>query len=81
MDPRDENEEWRRLHNEEPNSLYCSPHISRVIKSRRLRWTSHVARMGEGRSALKTLTSSPSGKRPLGRPWCRWENSIRIDLK
>ena len=53
---RDENGEWRRLHNEELHSLYPSPNIIRVIKSRRLRWAGHVARMEEGRSAFKILT-------------------------
>ena len=51
----DDNAEWRRLHNEELHSLYCSPNIVRVIKSRRLRWAGHVARMEEGRSAFKIL--------------------------
>ena len=67
----DENGEWRRLHNEELNSLYRSPNIVRVIKSRRLRWTGHVARMEEGRRASKILTDKPTGKRPLGKPRCR----------
>ena len=61
---RDENGEWRRLHNEELHSLYRSPNIVRVIKSRRLRWSGHVLRMEEARSALKILTSKPTGKRP-----------------
>ena len=65
---RDENGEWRRLHNEELHSLYRSPNIVRVIKSRRLSWAGHVARMEEGRSAFKILTGKPTGKRPLGRP-------------
>ena len=65
---RDENGEWRRLHNEELHSLYRSPYIVRLIKSRRLRWAGHVARMEEGRSAFKILTDKPTGKRPLGRP-------------
>jgi len=60
--------EWRRLHNEELRSLYPSPNIVRVIKSRRLRWAGHVARIEEGRSAFKILTGTPTGKRPLGRP-------------
>ena len=64
---RDENREWRRLHNEELHRLY-SPNIVRVIKSRRLRWARHVARMEEGRSAFKILTGKPTGKRPSGRP-------------
>ena len=51
-----------------------------MIKSRRLRWTGHVARMEEGRSAFKILTDKPTGKRPLGRPRRRWEDNIRMDL-
>ena len=61
----DENGEWRRLRNEELHSLYRSPNIVWVIKSRRLRWAGHVARMEEGRSAFKILTCKPTGKRPL----------------
>ena len=68
---RDEHGEWRRFHNEELHSMYRSPNI-RVIKSRRLRWAGHVARMEEGRSAFKILTGKPTGKRPLGRPRRRW---------
>ena len=52
-----------------------------MIKSRRLRWAGHVARMKEGRSAFRILTGTPTGKRPLGRPRCRWEDNIRMDLK
>ena len=78
---RDENGEWRRLHNEELDSLYRSPNIVRVNKSRRLRWAGHVVRMEEGRSAFKILTGKPTGKRPLGRPRCRWEDNIRMDLE
>ena len=66
---------------EEPHSLYRSPNIVRVIKSRRLRWVGHVARMEEGRSVFKILTGKPTGKRPLGRPRRRWEDNIRMDLK
>ena len=59
--------EWRRLDNEELHSLYRSPNIVRMIKSRRLRWVGHVSRMEEGRSAFKILTGKPTGKRTLGR--------------
>ena len=65
---RDENGEWRRLHNEELHSLYRSPNIVKVIKSTRLRWAGLLARMEKGRSAFKILTGKPTGKRPLGRP-------------
>ena len=78
---RDENGEWGRLHNEELDSFYRSPNIVRVIKSRRLRWTGHVARMKESRSAFKMFTGTPTEKRLLGRPRRRWKDNIRIDLK
>ena len=77
MDPRNAYWEWRRLHNEELYSLYRSPNIVRVIKSGKLRWADHVARMREGRSAFKVLISLPAGKRYLGRPRRRWEDNIR----
>jgi hypothetical protein len=60
--------EWRRLHIEELNDLYSSPTIIRVIRSRRMRWAGHVARMGEGRGAYRILVGRPEGRRPLGRP-------------
>jgi hypothetical protein len=60
--------EWRRLHNEELNDLYSSPNIIRLIKSRRMRWAGHVARMGEGRGAYRILVGSSEGRRPLERP-------------
>ena len=78
---RNESGEWRRLHNEELHSLYRSPNIVRVIKSRRLRWAGHVARMEEGRSVFKILTGKSTGKRPLGRPRHRWEDNVRMALK
>ena len=61
--------------------MYRSPNKVRVIKSRRLRWAGHVARMEEVRSAFKILTSKPIGKIPLGRPRCRCEDNIRMDLE
>jgi hypothetical protein len=60
-------EEWRKLHNEELNDLYPSPNIFRVIKSRRMSWAEHVARMGEKRGVYRVLVGKPEGKRPLGR--------------
>ena len=73
--------EWRRLHNEELNDLYCSPNIVRVIKSRRMRWAGHVARMGEERGVYRVLLGKPEERRPLGRPGRRWVDNIRIDLQ
>jgi hypothetical protein len=58
----------RKLHNEELHNLYSSPSIIRIIKSRRLRWAGHVARMGEKRNVYRLLVGKPEGKRPLGRP-------------
>ena len=78
---RDEDGEWRRLHNEELHSLYRSPNIVRVITSRRFRWAGHVARMEEGRSAFKILTCNPTEKRPLARARRRCEDNISMDLK
>ena len=65
-------EEWKRLHNEELNDLYSSSNIVRVIKSRRMRWAGHVARMGEERGVYRDLLGKPEGRRPLGRPRHRW---------
>jgi len=73
--------EWRRLHNEELNDLYSSPNIVRVIKSRRMRWAGHVARMGEERGAYRVLVGKPEGRRPLGRPSHRWVDNYRMDLQ
>ena len=73
--------EWRKLHNEELKGLYSSPDIVRVIKSRRMRWAGHVARMGEGRVVYRVLVGKPEGKRPLGRPRRRWQDNIRMDLQ
>jgi hypothetical protein len=73
--------EWRKLHNEELNGLYSLPNIVRLIKSRRLRWAGHVARMGEGRGVYRVLVGKPEGKRPLGSPRRRWEDNVRMDLQ
>jgi hypothetical protein len=68
------------LHNDELHSLYSSTNIVRVIKSRRMRWVGHVARMEEGGGVYRVLVGRPEGKRPLGRPKRRWEDNIKIDL-
>jgi len=73
--------EWRKLHNEELNDLYCSSNIVRVIKSRRMRWAGHVARMGERRGVYRVLVGKPEGKRPLGRPRRKREDNIKMDLQ
>jgi hypothetical protein len=73
--------DWRRLHNEELNDLYSSPNIIRVIKSTRLRWAGHVARMGEERGAYRILVGRPEGRRPLGRTRRRWEDNIKMDIR
>ena len=66
---------------EELNDLYCSPNIVRVIKSRRMRWARHVARIGERRGVYRVLVGKPEGKRLLGRPRRRWENDIKMNLQ
>jgi acyl-coenzyme A thioesterase PaaI-like protein len=63
-----------------PEYLYSSPSFVRVIKSRRMRWEGHVARMGERRGVYRILVAKPGGKRPLVRPRLRWEDNIKIDL-
>ena len=73
--------EWRKLHNEELNDLYSSPNIILVIKSRRLRWAGHIARMGERRDVCRVLVGKPERKRPLGSPRRKWEDNIKIDLQ
>jgi hypothetical protein len=71
---------WRKLHNEELHNLYSSPSTIRIIKSRRMRWAGHVARMGEKRNVCMSLVGKPEGKRPLGGPRRRWIDNIRMDL-
>jgi len=73
--------EWRKLHNEELNDLYSSPNIVRVIKSRRMKWTGHVARVGESTDAYRVLVGKLEGQTPLGRPRHRWEDNIKMDLQ
>ena len=73
--------EWRRLHNKEVNELYSSPNIVRMIKWRRMRWAGHVAHMGEERGVCRVLVGKPGGRRPMGRPRCRWVDNIRMDLQ
>jgi hypothetical protein len=77
---REEDGSWRKLHNDELDDLYFLPNIVRVIKSRRMRWAGHVACMGEGRGAYRVLVGRLKGKRPLGRPRCRWGDDIKMDL-
>jgi hypothetical protein len=77
---REEDGSWRKLYNDELHDLYSSPNIVRVIKSRRMKWAGHVARMGEGRGAYRVLVGRPEGKRPLGRPRRRWEDNIKMYL-
>jgi hypothetical protein len=72
---------WKKPHNEELHGLYSSSSIIRVIKSRRMRWSGHVVRMGELRDAYNILIGRPEGRRPLGRPRRRWEDNIKMDLR
>ena len=72
--------EWGKLNNEELSDLYSLPNIVRVVKSRKMRWGRHVARMGQGRGVYRVLVGKPEGKRPLGRPKRRWEDNIKMDL-
>ena len=67
--------------NEELNDLYSSPNIVRLIKSRRMRWAGHVARMEGGIGVHKVLVGKPEGRRPLGRPRRRWEDNIKMNLQ
>jgi hypothetical protein len=71
---------WRKLYNEELHNLYSSPSIIKIIKSRRMRWAGHVARMGEKTNVYRLLVGKSERKRPLGRPRRRWIDNIKIDL-
>jgi hypothetical protein len=78
---RDEvSEGWEKLHNEELRDSHTSPSIIRMIKSRRMRWVGHIARMRENRNAYRLLVGKLEGKRPLRRPICRWVYNIKMDL-
>jgi hypothetical protein len=72
---------WRKPCNEELHNLYSSSSIIRMIKSKRIRCTGHVARMGAKRNAYRILVAKPERKRPLGRPWCRWVVNIKMYLR
>jgi hypothetical protein len=72
---------WRKLYNGEIHNFYSSPDIIRQIKSRRIRWAGHVARMGEGRKVYRILVGKPEGKRPPERPRRIGEDRIRMDLR
>jgi hypothetical protein len=72
--------EWRKLHNEELNDLYSLPNIMRVVKSRRMGWAGHVARMGEEKDVHRVLVGKIEGKRSFGRPRRRWEDNIKRAL-
>jgi hypothetical protein len=78
---REEDGSCRKLHNDVLHSLYSSPNIVRVIKSRRIRSVGRVAGMGELRGVYGVLVGKPEGKRQLGIPRCRWEDNIKLDLR
>jgi hypothetical protein len=72
---------WRKLHNEELQSLYSSQSIIRIMKSKRMKWAGHVAPMEEKRTATRILGGKSEGKRPLGRPRCSWVNNIKMNIR
>jgi hypothetical protein len=72
--------DWRNLHDEELHNLYTSPNIFRMTKSSSMRWTGHVARMGE-RNSYRILVGKPEGRRPLGRPRRRWVDNIKMVIR
>jgi hypothetical protein len=71
--------DWRELHNEEFHNLYSSPNIIRMIKSRRTKWSGHVARMRRKGMLIEFIVGKPGGKK-VGRPRLRWEDDIKLDL-
>jgi hypothetical protein len=77
----EEDGSWRKLQNNELHSLYSSKNIVRVIKSRKMRWAGHVARMEKGRGVYRVLVGRSEWKRPLGRPRRRWEDNIKMNLR
>jgi hypothetical protein len=78
---REEDGSWRKLHNDELHSLYSSPNIVRVIKSRRIKWAGHVARIEERRGVYMVWVERPESKRPLGRHRRKWDDNIKMDLR
>jgi hypothetical protein len=72
--------DWRKLHNEELHNLYSLPNIIKMIKSRRMKWAGHLARIGAARNAYRILVGKPEGKRPLGIPTRRWVDNIKMDI-
>jgi hypothetical protein len=72
---------WRKLLNEELHILYSLPNVIRMIKSRRMTWAGHIARMVVKRNAYRILVGKPEGKRLLGRPKRRWADNIKMNLK
>jgi hypothetical protein len=70
---------WRKLHNEELHDLYSLPSIIRIIMSKRMRWAGHMAQLGEKGNVCWFLVRKPKGKKPLGRPRCRWIDNLKVD--
>jgi len=73
--------DWKRLHNEELNDLYCSPNIIRVIKSRRMSGGGNVARMGDRRRACRVLVGNLRERDQLEKPRRKWKHNIKIDCQ
>jgi hypothetical protein len=72
---------WRKLHNEELHSFYSSRSIVRMLKSRRMRWTGHVTRIGAKKNASRIFVGKPEGKKPLGRQRHRWVDNIKMNFR